>query len=54
MKNKNILKSLVLFLLCIAKTNAQEVLTIENALKIALENNFEIKTVLMSKIMQSS
>jgi outer membrane protein len=43
MKNKNILKSLVLFLLCIAKTNAQEVLTIENALKIALENNFEIK-----------
>lgn len=43
MKTKNILKSLVLFLLCITKTSAQEVLTIENALKIALENNFEIK-----------
>ncbi len=43
MKTKNILKSLVLFLLCIAKTSAQEVLTIENALKTALENNFEIK-----------
>jgi len=43
MKTKNIVKSLVLFLLCIAKTSAQEVLTIENALKIALENNFEIK-----------
>ncbi|HEY6143948.1 MAG TPA: TolC family protein [Flavobacterium sp.] len=43
MKTKNILKSLVLFLFCIAKTNAQEVLTIENAMKIALENNFEIK-----------
>lgn len=43
MKTKNILKSLILFLFCIAKTSAQEVLTIENALKIALENNFEIK-----------
>lgn len=43
MKTKNILKSLVLFLFCISKTNAQEVLTIENAMKIALENNFEIK-----------
>ncbi|RVT74949.1 TolC family protein [Flavobacterium sufflavum] len=43
MKTKNILKSLILFLICIAKTNAQEVLTIEDALKIALENNYEIK-----------
>lgn len=43
MKTKNIVKSLVLFLLCMAKTSAQEVLTIESALKIALENNFEIK-----------
>ncbi|PJJ07998.1 outer membrane protein TolC [Flavobacterium sp. 1] len=43
MKTKNILKSLVLFLLCIAKTSAQEVLTLEDAIKIALENNFEIK-----------
>jgi outer membrane protein len=43
MKTKNILKSLVLFLFCIAKTNAQQVLTLEDAIKIALENNFEIK-----------
>ncbi|HTG65209.1 MAG TPA: TolC family protein [Flavobacterium sp.] len=43
MKTKNILKSLILFLICIAKTNAQEVLTIEDALKIALENNYEIQ-----------
>ncbi|MGQ7947638.1 TolC family protein [Flavobacterium sp. WC2509] len=43
MKTKNIIKSLVLFLFCIAKTSAQEVLTLEDAIKIALENNFEIK-----------
>nr|WP_315202392.1 TolC family protein [uncultured Flavobacterium sp.] len=43
MKTKNILKSLVLFLFCITKTSAQEVLTLEDAIKIALENNFEIK-----------
>jgi outer membrane protein TolC len=43
MKTKNILKSLILFLFCIAKTSAQEVLTLEDAIKIALENNFEIK-----------
>lgn len=43
MKTKNILKSLILFLFCIAKTSAQEVLTLEEAIKIALENNFEIK-----------
>jgi outer membrane protein len=43
MKTKTILKSLILFLFCIAKTNAQEILTIEEAMKIALENNFEIK-----------
>ena len=43
MKTKNILKSLVLLLLFSVKTNAQEVLTIENAIKIALENNYEIK-----------
>ncbi|STO18943.1 outer membrane channel protein [Flavobacterium hibernum] len=29
--------------MCFAKVNAQEVLTIEDAMKIALENNFEIK-----------
>ncbi|MDD5151335.1 MAG: TolC family protein [Flavobacterium sp.] len=43
MKTKNILKSLVLFLFCIVKTSAQEVLTVEDAVKIALENNYEIK-----------
>ncbi len=43
MKTKNILKTLVLFLFCIAESNAQEVLTIESAIKIALENNFEIR-----------
>jgi outer membrane protein TolC len=30
-------------LFCIVKTNAQEVLTVEDAVKIALENNYEIK-----------
>jgi len=43
MKTKITSVSIVLFLFCIAKTNAQEVLTIEDAMKIALENNFEIK-----------
>jgi len=43
MKTKTILKGLILFLFCIAKSNAQEILTIEDAMKIALENNFEIK-----------
>ncbi|PKB18678.1 TolC family protein [Flavobacterium sp. 5] len=43
MKTKNVLKSLVLFLFCIARANAQEVLSLEDAIKIALENNFEIK-----------
>ncbi|KUJ62346.1 transporter [Flavobacteriaceae bacterium CRH] len=36
-------RSLLLFFLCITKINAQEVLTIEEAMKIALENNFEIR-----------
>lgn len=43
MKTKNIFKSLILFFLCIVKMNAQEVLTIEEAMKIALQNNFDIK-----------
>ncbi|HSD08945.1 TolC family protein [Flavobacterium sp.] len=43
MKTKNIVKTLILFIFCIAKTNAQEVLTLEDAIRIALENNFEIK-----------
>ena len=43
MNSKNIFKSLILFFFCILKTNAQEVLTLEDAVKIALENNYEIK-----------
>lgn len=43
MKNKNIFYGLILFLICIPKTNAQEVLTLEDAIRISLENNFEIK-----------
>lgn len=36
-------RSLLLFFLCFATGNAQELLTLENAIKIALENNYEIK-----------
>ncbi|MGV8945045.1 MAG: TolC family protein [Lutibacter sp.] len=36
-------QSLFLFLFCIVKISAQEILTVEDAVKIALENNFEIK-----------
>lgn len=43
MNSKNIFKSLILILFCILKMNAQEILTIEDAVKIALENNYEIK-----------
>ncbi|WP_269236784.1 TolC family protein [Flavobacterium flavigenum] len=43
MNNRNLYRILIILLLCIGKTNAQEVLTIEEAMKIALENNFEIK-----------
>lgn len=43
MNTKILFRSLLLFFLCIAKMNAQEVLTIEDAVKIALENNYEIK-----------
>lgn len=39
----NILFILIAFLLAINSINAQEVLTIEDAVKIALDNNFEIK-----------
>ncbi len=40
---KILFSSLILIFFCIVKTNAQEVLTIEDAVKIALENNYEIK-----------
>jgi outer membrane protein len=43
MNTKILFRCLLLFFFCIVKMNAQEVLTIQNALKIALENNFEIK-----------
>ena len=40
---KILFRSLILLLFCVVKSNAQEVLTIEDAVKIALENNYEIK-----------
>lgn len=43
MNNRNLYSILLILLFCIGKTNAQQVLTIEEAMKIALENNFEIK-----------
>jgi outer membrane protein TolC len=43
MNNKLFFKSLLLFFFCFAIGNAQEILTLENAVKIALENNYEIK-----------
>lgn len=42
MNIKNLYSILLILFFCIT-TNAQEVLTIEDAMKIALENNFEIK-----------
>ncbi|RUT68836.1 TolC family protein [Flavobacterium cupreum] len=43
MNIKILFSSLFLCFFCFAKMQAQEVLTIEDAMKIALENNFEIK-----------
>ncbi|PWB24678.1 TolC family protein [Flavobacterium sp. HTF] len=43
MNTKILFRSLILFFFCAISTQAQEVLTIEEAMKIALENNFEIK-----------
>ena len=43
MNGKNIYISLVLFFFCLMQGRAQQVLTLENAVKLALENNFEIK-----------
>lgn len=42
-KYKAFIKSSVLLLLCSLNANAQSVLTLEDAVKIALENNYEIK-----------
>ncbi|RKT00649.1 outer membrane protein TolC [Flavobacterium sp. 123] len=41
--SKYIFKTLVLVLFCALKINAQEILTVDDAIKIALENNYEIK-----------
>ncbi|CAM4095442.1 TolC family protein [Flavobacterium weaverense] len=41
--NKIIFRSLIVLFFFAVNVNAQEVLTIENAVKIALENNYEIK-----------
>ncbi|CAM3691853.1 TolC family protein [Flavobacterium chungbukense] len=43
MNIKNIYWTLTILFVCIIQANAQEVLTIEQAMSIALENNFEIK-----------
>lgn len=40
---KILLQSFILLLFCVVRTNAQEVLTLETAVKIALKNNYEIK-----------
>lgn len=43
MNTKILFRSLILLFFCAISAQAQEVLTIEEAMKIALENNFEIK-----------
>jgi outer membrane protein len=43
MNTKILFRSVALFFFCILQMNAQEVLTIEEAMKIAMQNNFEIK-----------
>ncbi|NRS90420.1 outer membrane protein TolC [Flavobacterium sp. 7E] len=43
MKTTTLFKTLLLFFSCVSMTNAQEILTIEQAMQIALENNYEIK-----------
>jgi outer membrane protein TolC len=40
---KILFQSFILIFFCVATANAQEVLTLESAVKIALENNYEIK-----------
>lgn len=43
MKTTTLFKTLLLFFSCVSMTNAQEILTLEQAMQIALENNYEIK-----------
>lgn len=41
--NKNIISGLILFCLSLSNSSAQEILTLEDAVKTALENNYEIR-----------
>jgi outer membrane protein len=43
MNTKIFFRSLLLFFFCFATGSAQQILTLENAIKIALDNNYEIK-----------
>ncbi|AWG25672.1 TolC family protein [Flavobacterium kingsejongi] len=43
MKMKIFLRTLIILVFAVVKTNAQDLLTVENAVKIALENNYEIR-----------
>lgn len=43
MNSKIVFQSLILIFFSVIKINAQEILTLEDAVKIALENNYEIK-----------
>nr|WP_245712110.1 TolC family protein [Flavobacterium gillisiae] len=43
MTTKILLQSLLIFFLCVLQGNAQELLTLKDAVQIALENNYEIK-----------
>ncbi|OUD34179.1 TolC family protein [Flavobacterium sp. FPG59] len=54
MHTKILLYSFILLLFFIPKVEAQEVLTLENALKIALENNYEIKIASNNSIIQKT
>ena len=40
---RRVLLMVIMFFFCIINMNAQELLTVEEAIKIALENNYEIK-----------
>lgn len=51
---KILLYSFILLLFFIPKVEAQEVLTLENALKIALENNYEIKIASNNSLIQKT
>lgn len=43
MSTKILLQSLLIFFLCVLQGNAQELLTLKDAVQIALQNNYEIK-----------